>query len=124
MKRLHVFWHILLGIAMVAVLGVVVMLLWNWLMPMLFGWITISFLQALGLLCFTRILFGGMGKHWMRTGMMKHHRNPIREKWMNMTPEEKKEFLKQRQCEHGFGRDFGCGFGRDLFNEEKSGKKD
>ena len=35
------------------------MSLWNWLTPPLFGFRTITFWQALGLLAFCRILFGG-----------------------------------------------------------------
>jgi hypothetical protein len=42
-----------------AVFGLVVMSLWNWLMPTLFGWHVISYWQALGLLILSKILFGG-----------------------------------------------------------------
>ena len=42
--------------------GGVVMLLWNWLLPPLFGWPQITLLQAFGLLVLCRILFGGFGK--------------------------------------------------------------
>ena len=42
--------------------GGVVMLLWNWLLPSLFGWPQITLLQAFGLLVLCRILFGGFGK--------------------------------------------------------------
>ena len=45
----------------VAVFGCIVMLLWNWLMPELFGLQTISFWQAAGLLVLCKILFGGLG---------------------------------------------------------------
>ena len=41
--------------------GEVVMHLWNWLLPPLFGWRQITFWQALGLLALCRILFGGIG---------------------------------------------------------------
>src|SRR5258708_14152629 len=41
--------------------GEVVMHLWNWLLPPLFGWRTLGFWQALGLLALCRILFGGLG---------------------------------------------------------------
>jgi hypothetical protein len=39
--------------------GEIVRLLWNWLLPPLFGFPTITFWQALGLLALCRILFGG-----------------------------------------------------------------
>src|SRR6266852_5394737 len=43
--------------------GEVVMQLWNWLLPPLFGWRQVTFWQALGLLALCRILFGGSGWH-------------------------------------------------------------
>jgi hypothetical protein len=43
--------------------GLVIRALWNWLMPPLFGWHTVTFWQALGLLALCRILFGGFGLH-------------------------------------------------------------
>jgi len=54
----------ILGIVTVAAIGGgVVMLLWNWLMPPLFGRPEVTFWQGLGLLALCRILFGGMGRH-------------------------------------------------------------
>lgn len=50
-------------VALAAVGGGVVMLLWNWLMPTIFGWRAVTFWQALGLLALCRILFGGVGRH-------------------------------------------------------------
>ena len=41
--------------------GELVMHLWNWLLPPLFGWHLITFWQALGLLLLSRILFGSWG---------------------------------------------------------------
>ena len=41
--------------------GKVVQLLWNWLMPMLFGLREVTFWQAVGMLALSRILFGGFG---------------------------------------------------------------
>jgi hypothetical protein len=43
----------------VAVGGGIVMLLWNWLLPPLFGWPQITIWQGFGLLVLCRILFGG-----------------------------------------------------------------
>ncbi len=48
-----------IAVVAVAVFGAVVMVLWNWLMPPLFGWAAIGFWQALGLLVLSRILLGG-----------------------------------------------------------------
>jgi hypothetical protein len=104
MKKMHIF--VLLrgtgGVAIVAGFSAVVMLLWNCLMPVIFNLTLISFWQALGLLALSRILFGGIaGKHWLGRG--RHH-NPMREKWMKMTPEERKEFIRHRRFGHGFCR--------------------
>ena len=45
--------------------GAIIMHLWNWLLPDLFGWPRIGFWQALGLLALCRILFSG-GFHGSR----------------------------------------------------------
>jgi hypothetical protein len=57
----------ILGFAVfTAVVGAIVRLLWNALLPPLFGWPAVTFWQALGLLVLSRILFGGFG--WRRCG--------------------------------------------------------
>src|SRR5260370_6299705 len=78
-----------------ALFGFVVMSLWNWLMPALFGWRSISVWQALGLLLLTKVLFGGLrggrshGRHWRR-GM--------RERWERMTPEQREKMRERLQA--------------------------
>ena len=56
----------------IALGGALVYLLWNWLLPPIFGWHALTFWQALGLLALCRILFGGLGLHrspnWSSTG--------------------------------------------------------
>src|SRR6266576_57769 len=47
----------------VAIGGEIVLRLWNWLLPPLFGWRQITFWQAIGILALCRILFGGFGIH-------------------------------------------------------------
>ncbi len=49
------------GIALLAVFGLLVMLLWNWLMPELFGLKSLSYWQAWGLLILCSILFKNWG---------------------------------------------------------------
>ena len=44
--------------AAITAMGAVTMLLWNWLMPVLFGTPAISFVQALGLILLSRIILG------------------------------------------------------------------
>lgn len=80
--------------------GEIVMLLWNWLLPPLFGWRQITFWQALGLLALCRILFGGWGgssgkgrmRHRMRERMAERMGERMRERWEQMTPEEREKF--------------------------------
>ena len=59
-----IFWVILgaIGITLLALLfGYVVMLLWNWLMPDIFGLGIITFWQAVGIVVLAKLLFGGVG---------------------------------------------------------------
>lgn len=70
--------------------GEVVMRLWNWLLPPLFGWRMLTFWQALGLLALCRILFGGIGH-----GGPRGPRGPrFRGRCRNMTPGERERFRK------------------------------
>lgn len=77
---------IVVGIgAVLGLAGVVVMSLWNWLIPALFGGPVLHFWQAIGLLVLTRILVGRVGRgpgHWGWRGRM-------RQDWQRMTPEER-----------------------------------
>ena len=78
----------LLIVAAVGVLGAVVMLLWNAVVPELFtGARPIDYLHALGLLVLCRILFGGFRGHggW-------HGRHHWGHRWSTMTPEEREQF--------------------------------
>lgn len=73
----------------VTVFSFVVMRLWNWLVPEIFGWHVISFWQALGLLVLSKILFGGF-----RGGPGRHMfwKQRMSERWEAMTPEEREKF--------------------------------
>ncbi len=51
----------ILGVGLLALFGWVVMLLWNWLMPELFGLKSLSYWQAWGLLILCSILFKNWG---------------------------------------------------------------
>jgi hypothetical protein len=73
--------------------GELVMHLWNWLGPALFGWRQITFWQAIGLLALCRILVGG---HGIRGGHRSEGRRRIKERmderWEKMTPEEREKY--------------------------------
>lgn len=82
---------ILALVAFIALGGEIVRLLWNWLLPLLFGWRQITFWQGLGLLALCRILFGGFGGHrgpGFRRRRRDHRHGPL-------TPEER-ERLRER----------------------------
>lgn len=99
----------LLWIAPLAILGMVVFaflggevvrLLWNWVLPSLFGWRELSFWQALGILALCRILFGGFGMHG-RPGSRR--RSGWDERCANMTPEEREKFREAMRARWRFG---------------------
>lgn len=77
----HLVFVPLFCVAFVAVFGLAVMLLWNWLMPDLFGLQAISFWQAAGLLVLCKILFGGLGGGHHHGHHGCHHGNKLRERW-------------------------------------------
>ena len=68
--------------------GFVVMGLWNWLMPDLFGLKAIGYWQAWGLLALSWILFGGLRHGGHHHG---HWRHRMHERWEKMTPEEREK---------------------------------
>jgi hypothetical protein len=95
--------------------GELVMHLWNWLAPTLFGWRLVTFWQALGLLAICRILFGAWGgsggkRHSgpMREGFKERAAEKMgermRQRWERMTPEEREKFRQGlRGCWDSFG---------------------
>jgi hypothetical protein len=57
-------WILLGAIAIVGIailFGYIIMSLWNWLMPDIFGLATITYWQAVGLFILAKIIFGGFG---------------------------------------------------------------
>jgi hypothetical protein len=102
-------------IALVA-FGFIVMGLWNAILPAVLGVKAITFIQALGILLLSKILFGG-GPRGGRCGggprgmwQMK-----MREKFQNMTPEEREKIRATWKNRCG-GRGWGMG------EEEKDSK--
>jgi len=82
-----------IGIICMVIVGImvfsgIVMLLWNNLLPALFHFPVITFWQALGLLILAKILFGG----FRGGGPRRQWKDNMKQKWMNMTPEEKEKF--------------------------------
>lgn len=91
---------LLLFLLFIAIGGEIVLLLWNWLLPSLFGWPQITFWQALGILALCRILFGGFGP---RGGFRSRFRHRLAGRWEAMTPEERERFREGIRGRCGFG---------------------
>jgi hypothetical protein len=90
----------IIGMALfIAIGGAIVMQLWNWLLPPLFGWRLLTFWQAVGMLALCRILFGGVsGRGWRRS----YSGRRMAERWQNMTPEEREKFRQGMRGRCGF----------------------
>ena len=93
MKRRFIFFIPFMIAAAVLLFGGLVMWLWNNILPAVLGVGTLTFWQAVGLLVLCRILFGGFrggpsrGRAgWSRGGLR------WREKWMNMSDEDREKF--------------------------------
>ena len=94
--------------AFLSVTGLVVMNLWNYLLPGILHVGAITFWQAIGIFVLCKILFGfgrgggrmGGGGPWMRRKM--------EDRFRNMSPEERESFkarMKDKMCGHrGWGR--------------------
>jgi hypothetical protein len=83
----------------IAIGGELVLQLWNWLLPPLFGWHHVTFWQALGLLALCRILFGGFGRHGSGRS---NYRRRMAERCEHMTPEERERFRQSWRGRWGF----------------------
>ncbi len=98
----------ILGIVLFTFIGgEVVKLLWNWLLPPLFGWKEITFWQAFGLLALCRILFGGFGHNRSyrsncRGRMTDRIADRVADRLEHMTPEERERFRQRVRERCGF----------------------
>jgi hypothetical protein len=81
----------LMVIAAILVFGAVVMGLWNAILPAVLGVKAITFMQALGILLLSKILFGGF-KGGGRRGPGGPWKERMKEKWENMSPEQRDSF--------------------------------
>src|ERR1700728_2564193 len=77
------------AVLFITLFGFVVMRLWNWLTPAIFGWHGINFWQAVGLLVLSKILFGGFhgraGQRWYWVRLRI-------DGWDQVPPEERDHF--------------------------------
>jgi len=87
------------AVLIAALLGYVVMCLWNWILPEVAHTGRLSYWQAFGLLVLCRILFGNFNKGGNSGGFRARARN-MRAKWDSMNEEERAKFKEEykRRC--------------------------
>ena len=94
-NRRRKFGFFIMAIVFAVAIGFVIMLLWNWLMPALFGLSTITYWQAVGLLILSKILFGS---GWSKKSHPRHShywKKRFMNRWDNMC-EEDRDKIKER----------------------------
>jgi hypothetical protein len=96
----------LFGILLVAIMGLLTFVLWNALMPAIFGLPPIGFWQALGLLLLSRVLFGRFGPRFNKSRFARG--------WKSLTPDERVRF-RQAMGSHRAAK---CGAGFDAKFDE------
>lgn len=119
-RKMRKLGHALIFLAVVAAAIVVIMLLWNALIPSIMGWSAINFWQAAGLLILCKLLFGGFGHHWKhhhwKHHHCKHHKfghprfghdhkeefKHFHEAMKGMTRDERRDYIRERM-KRGFG---------------------
>jgi len=79
-----------LAVLFALVFGIVVKVLWNWLMPALFGLREITFWQAFGIVLLAKLLFGGVGHGHSH----KDHREPFESRFQDRF----KRFIRSNEC--------------------------
>jgi hypothetical protein len=90
---------ILIAAIAVLVFGGVVMLLWNNVLAQVTNVSPITFVQALGILVLSKILFGAFRGGW---GPRRYYwKQRMTQKWNNMTPEEREKFKQEWQTRCG-----------------------
>ena len=121
LKGLKIVGFVILGVLAAAgfafLFGYFVMLLWNWLMPTIFGLTTITFWQAVGLTLLARLVFGGF-KH----GHDHHRRHPSRKDFFNHRKHDYKREHKCRDWRHF--DDFWWDEGERAYNDYMERKKE
>lgn len=90
----------LIPIAAIALFSLVVMLLWNAVIPGLTGWAMLTYWKAMGLMVLSKILFGGFphrrfghggpGRAW-------HHHGMRMAWWRNLSEEEREQWKERRK---------------------------
>lgn len=112
MKVLKVIGLTVLGIAAAFLFGFVILLLWNWLMPHIFGLPEITYWEGVGLLILSCILFGRMG------GGSSSEKKKVKDSVRSTIKEDIKEEIKKE-----IAKEFEKEFGRQDSKDGKGGKE-
>ncbi len=105
-RRRRFFMIIPMVIAGILLFGAIVMGLWNAILPAVLGVKAITYVQALGILVLSKILFGGFkGRGGCHGGRHEMWKQKIQEKFANMTPEEREKFKSEWKSRCGWRRD-------------------
>lgn len=105
-RRKKLLWALVL-IAILALGALLVMLLWNALLPAIFGIATLNYWQAAGILILSKILFGRFhphphGHHKHKSNQMGPEFARMHHKMRDMNREERIEFIRKHwDQEHG-----------------------
>lgn len=115
-KGVRIAGKVVFGIAAAAVFalvfGVLVMLLWNWLMPLIFGLPEITYWQAFGIVILVKLVFGTIGQRHDHSDW----RRP-RDRWKNGEPKGH-DWMQAGENQHWqYWRDFWKDEGRDVFEK-------
>jgi sterol desaturase/sphingolipid hydroxylase (fatty acid hydroxylase superfamily) len=96
------------------VFGFLVMALWNWLMPLIFGLTEITYWQSFGIVILVKLIFGALGrggdhsrdKHWFHheweptgEGSSRERWSFYRDYWKDEGKKAFEEYMKKRQSE-------------------------
>jgi hypothetical protein len=113
LKGLRIAGMVILGVIGAAffalVFGWLVMILWNWLMPVIFHLGEISYWQSFGIVILAKLLFGGIGGHRGGRGPWKENRHGrddwrwYREFWEQEGREAFGRFAEKKSAESGGG---------------------
>src|SRR5262245_24205751 len=92
----------LLGAALLALFGAIVMWLWNAVLPTVAGVHPLNFWQALGLLVLCKILFGGFwGRRCGQAGPPWRHRDGDAARWSALTSDQRTEMREEMRRRFG-----------------------
>lgn len=107
---------IFLALFLAFIFGYFVMLLWNWIIPIIFGLPEIDYWMAFGIIILARLIFGGFG-HGDHHRKSNHHERYYSSKFRKFKP----PFDKMKQWEHY--EDYWKEQGEEAFNNYVEQKK-